>query len=655
MPVPAARQSRGGSLVGRLAAACGRHPREVVPSQGAKADKLVSQTSGFEGACLGAYVTSESQRYVCLVGIHGAVSGALMAQLNKSERARRGGGVGTRKGWQGASNRVKGQGEDQSTASRKPTYACPAAQRVWRGYEWALPLQEAPLFCDRESTGVQQSLMERNKADHTMCVYLSLLAHLRAGDSMEFFELERWGPVPQERLGSVLGKYSRAYRVAISVYCLMPDGSAAPQMTIGSGARFVRKLLLVPSGDGGLHCLPVGRFKDGATVALPESVREDLVGEGQPGAVERPGEELQPEPKQPESRPAQDGGALCITAPGVRAVAWPGEESQLRWVPQTYTGIQAPPYVLNARWLGGWFPSQCPKEPERMMAAVNGCVPLVKVDMASATVDQFQRHGTSVLYVPVRLEGGLQLAGRRVVTDGLSSVQFFTRGDVLTCSDRSYVVHEEPGGLLRVVATSLKARLFGWLYWRAFRDGAVNVAPAEQLQAKSRTKALWQAVCLENRDATETAILTRMRADAAENEYKSTDAESSADLVRVLVSRYRSVGDVSGAFSWGNCYSCGGPLKPGQNKQRICCPGVNSQLAVLVADGCKVTSHAAPIRYPGVVWTKARHPPLKPGVETVATEANFRTPRRSSRRCRPPPPVMVHGLAGWGSTGLCPF
>lgn len=580
-------------------------------------------------------------------------------------------------------------------------HACPAAQLVWRGYEWLQGLQSNPLHCDRESTGVQQRILERHRADHTMCVFVSLLAFLRAGENFEFFDRVQWGPVPQERLGAVFGMYHRACGAAVRVYTLSAEGGLEPQMTVGRGAEHVRSVLLVPSGDGGLHCLPLGAIREGARIAVPQVVLAELRGGPAPQVAAEPPldaprvgaipalveagppryhvavlpdpvavAEREVELELEDSLPlkalvaavsAAEGAAYlaasCATGAGLVADEYemlPGptqtpsvEVCYARGV--SYRGIQAPPFYLSGvEWRGGWFPSQCPADPSLFTQVVKNAV--LDVQFASATLDNFELFGTAPTYVPVRFEGGLSLAGRRTVTDGQMSVEFFTPGDSLHHAGGAWSVQEECGGVMRVVATNVSGGWRGVQPFSRFRRGVRVQAGVQPLGEEHRAKALWQLVCLESTAATETAILSRMRADEAQNAYKGVDAESAADLVRVLASRYRSAGNVAGPFSWGHCYSCGGELK-GKMKQRICCPGHNSDLAKLVAQGCKVTSHASPIGYPGVVWTEARHPPLKRGVETVANGENFPMPRRNLRRCRPHHPAQARGWEEWGSTG----
>lgn len=564
--------------------------------------------------------------------------------------------------------------------------ACPAAQRVWRGYDWVRGVQERSLFCDRRSAAEQQSIMDRNAGASDACVFLSLLAFHRYGENLEFFD-QRWGPVAQERLGAVFGQYTRFYKVGLRVYGLTSAGAVSLDMTVGGRVgEHIRSVLLVPTSDG-LHCLPLGVLRPDAVVQLPPLVAADIVpmsrdvvvaeAAPQPAAAEvaRPaaGVIAQPCASSQEVLGCELGdGADTLMATIASAVGnliaphseWEDLGLDLSLIPSeidlyfgalepdcsvAYRGIQAPPRTFRAKameWRGGWFPTQCPSGASLIMPLLKNMI--MDVAFASATLDNFELFGTTPFYLGVRFEGGLQLAGRRTVTDGKQSVEFFTAGDAIHVGSSVWTVQQEPGGWLRVVATNLSAGVRGRQPLARFRRGAKVQAALETVAKSSRAKALWQLACLTNDDPVETAILSRMRADEAQQDYKGADAESSADLVRVLASRYRTAGNVSGPYGWGGCYSCGTPLV-GKMRQRICksCTKRNTGLGKLVAEGCKVTSLSVPRRYPGVVWTRSRHPPLKSGVETVATEACFHMPHLGSRHCRPPPSVTAHVSAGW--------
>ncbi len=561
---------------------------------------------------------------------------------------------------------------DNRSGQHWETCACPAAQIVWRGYEWVRPIEERSVYCDKASAAEQQSLIARNRADHNSCVFLSLLAFHRAGESREFFDQSQWGPVARQRLSGVLGQYSRATRSRVVVHTLNQDGCCEAQVVIGSGNRKEVRLCVLPSGDGCLHCLPLGTLRQAGRARIPEGIRGEFLDQGTSAEEPAPVITVEPAPDAPpavlapvpEAEEEGEGGEdwevihheqFYSTLPGSGPVIPYSEVSlccpdMAGRIPPSYRGIQAPPPDLGTvRWRGGWFPSQCPESPSLFSPLVEN--QLFSVDYASATLDNFHLFGTAPLYSEVRFEGGLQQAGRRTVTDGQKSVEFFTAGDVLHVGSSAWSVQRVVDGWVRVTAATLGA------YWREsvpfslmMRNPKVQ-AKLIALDAETRAKAIWQLVCNTNTDATETAMLTRMRGDAAQRQYTGADAESSADLVRVLASRYRSAGNVAGPYAWGYCYSCGKPLR-GKMQQRICCKGKNSDCARLVADGEKVTSHAAPIRYPGVVWTKSRHPPLKKGVQTVATERNFHMPRRGSRIFLPHHHATVRDSVVSGSTGL---
>lgn len=587
--------------------------------------------------------------------------------------------------------------------------ASPAARLVWRGYEWAAGVEDRSLCVDRRSAAEQQKIVDRRHVDHESCVYLSLLAFHRHGENDEFFDVQ-WRAVQQAELGGLLGMYSRSVRKAVRVYTMSASGELQPEFTVGAANPGMRCILVLPAGGGTLHCLPLGKLSVGAKVVVPALIRAELV---EPPVVaetpsggppeEEPEYDLVELPPGPtvaaHPRVTVDGPIGPTAVDGATAdLAEVAEAEYTRLLVEyrstktqesrssttsvhklladgdlsdatadgnpcvSYRGIQPPPPTIHDEhgqrqlcdvdWRGGWFPSQCPERPSLLRQQLLNAVS--DVDYASATLDNFERFGTRTAYLEVRFEGGLHLAGRRTVTDGQMSVEFFTAGDTLHLRGASWCVRRVSSGALRVVPTCVTAGIRGRQPFSRFRRGVRVQAAVKGLDATSRAKALWQVVCLSNENATETAILNRMRGDEAKNEYKGVDAESSADLVRVLASRYRSAGNVAGPYAWGHCYSCGGPLQ-GKMKQRICCPGKNGQLARYVAEGLKVTSHAEPVRYPGVVHTRSRHPPLKDGVETIATKANFHMPRRGLRLCRPPPSVTVRDSGVSDSTGRFPL
>lgn len=590
----------------------------------------------------------------------GVVLGANMAQSNYSQRweGRRG---AERRG----ANRSRG-GEDRQRQGRKDAgdrrgYASPPAQRVWQGYDWAKGLQVEPVFTGKRGSAEQLALMNRHTADHNACVFLSLLSFLEAGDDPAFFERHQWSAVSQGELSGLLSVYSRMTRRRVRLHTLAPEGWLRTEQTIGRGDWTVH-ILVIPNGVDGLHCLPLGVPDFRATVEIPARVLGDIrADELSPPAP--PAQAASGQASQPARRETADVATSSPPAEGKGGAAKPLAEVDDEFfdvrparcgAPReevdpftidgmaklvdlfrgkscvSYRGIQPLDTqfhqgVVQVEWRGGWFGTQCPKDPRIVLSALQNAI--LDVDFASATLDNFVLFGTRTSYVPVRVANGLHCVGRRTITDGKDAVEMFTAGDSIHVGDATWVVRQE-GPVLKVTASNFEARVRGVVY-AARKEAKVHPRAAE-LGRETRRKAEWAVTCLTNTDPVETAVLTRMRGDEAMDGYKGADAESSADLVRVLASRYRSAGNVSGPYAWGACYSCGSALQ-GKAKQRICraCVRHNSVLGRMVAEGCKVTSDACPIRYPGVVWTRSRHPPLKAGVQTVATERNFHIPRRA--------------------------
>jgi hypothetical protein len=485
-------------------------------------------------------------------------------------------------------------------------------------------------------------------------LYLSLLSFHRwserSQEQLRFFE-GQWTSVDRGELEGVIGQYARVYAVQVVIHLISSSGKLDTQVTInqGGGGRRLH-LLLVPNGLGGEHCLPLGRPDFRAQIQLPAAVAADI--RGAPGVEpipeQRPVQEVadqatsstttvpgQPQDDADDFFDVQESESLAelrgkVVTRSLEQVFTDQLHAAARALgKKTYRGVQPPPKSLGeVEWRGGWMPSQCPKDPNIVCGAIMNF--LVAPDFASATLDNFVKFGTSTKYCEVRFKNGLQVVGRRTVSDGKESQEFFTAGDSLHCGSDSWCVQQDGDDLLQVVPATFGARCKSLLNVAALRTGSAVHATAGKIECESLAKAKWAVVCLTNKDPVETAVLTRMRGDAAKEGYTGLDAEASADIVRVLASRYRTAGNVSGPYGWGGCYSCGAPLA-GKMRQRICkhCTKRNTTLGRMIAEGCKVTSAAVPIRYPGVVWTQSRHPPLKPGVETIASAENFPTPHRA--------------------------
>jgi len=159
-------------------------------------------------------------------------------------------------------------------------------------------------------------------------------------------------------------------------------------------------------------------------------------------------------------------------------------------------------------------------------------------------------------------------------------------------------------------------------------------ATAAELGAEKVRKAKWLSVVAGETDPIVTSVLSRFKADEAKADFTGElDADDAAAVTRAIVG-HRQFQQVGAPFRWGYCFSCGIDHKDnkGKLKHRLCrqCEkGRNTDIGNLITHGRKVTSVANPMIYPGVVNTLSRHPRLKEGVQSVASERNFRWPRRA--------------------------
>lgn len=330
-----------------------------------------------------------------------------------------------------------------------------------------------------------------------------------------------------------------------------------------------------------------------------------------------------------------------------------------------YDGIQPPPHDWLTWRQGSWPCYARPFQGWMKKLKNRYCRP----DCCSATLEYARLHGDLVRYVDVSLDGKLCSMGRGRVICGSLMAQTFTDGDVLQDGTDLFNAVRDEEGLLKLVRvesgcmSAVKAAFYRYAsqpgtltYW------AQPVCPRLELQqrvvhppAPSVNMMTWQLNTLTNKDAVETAILERLKQDAAEKQYaKGTlDADEVALFTKRMRALYPGIDNVAGRFAWGYCYSCGKEL-PGRFPARLCTEacskGKNSGLGKMVAEGLAVCNAAVPVRYPGVVTTPTRHPPLKKGVATFATGENFPLAHAPLRRCSPLIPHLGadHALAGSG-------
>lgn len=293
----------------------------------------------------------------------------------------------------------------------------------------------------------------------------------------------------------------------------------------------------------------------------------------------------------------------------------------------TYAGAYPPP--AGCQWIHGWMPQF--GRPFTFWTKVNEL--FAQPQVASATRRMVEQYGTSVLYLPYT---GPTLEGRYLAF-GTRREEVFAAGDVIECGSARYVAETRrirgqtllrlclvEGTLLDLVPRSVSAGGFR-LTLRGTKVTGIH-KPVTGYTQRDLNSAAWAATVMTSSDAVTTAILTRWKQKVSADDYAdgTMKAHTARELAEIIRSLYPEVKDIKGAFGWGYCYSCGSAGN-GRMKGRICkaCSGRNSDLGRLIAQGESTCSAAAPIRYPGVVWTPSRHPPLKSGVNSVATTGNF--------------------------------
>jgi hypothetical protein len=459
--------------------------------------------------------------------------------------------------------------------------------------------------------------------DGPSCLFLSLLAFCTA--PTDFFE-QKWGEVDIGRVDGLIGCFVRATRITISVYLLGSDGCLTGQKIFRGGGGHGGAIAIIPAGNGAVHALPLAR-PSARPVVVPPAILGDIMGDSDPGqgaavtaplpepVVERettvasPGEDQVFQPAPSPQITTSDGGSTAALA-----------TAEQRTVPSAiggkYVGPGAPPSWFSGEWVAGFMATE---RRDVSMFRQWLYTNVVRPHMASATLGNFHRYGTTVYYSDVSLGFSVTRIGRRRFTDGHCEDEFFTVGDRLVAEGYGWDVLRvtwDGHPVLVVKPCSVSTVLLG-------EPANAKVEPALGFVNEGELfKARCTAMRLTRSDPVETALATRWMGDWAASGYDVTgDPDDVATVASAVARQYRTVGSVGGGYGWGLCYSCGGQLT---GKSRICCHGVNSPLAKMIAAGEKVTSLANRLLYPGVVWCTSQHPPLKASAETIATDRNFR-------------------------------
>jgi hypothetical protein len=315
---------------------------------------------------------------------------------------------------------------------------------------------------------------------------------------------------------------------------------------------------------------------------------------------------------------------------------------------------QAPPKVLRyygalaprhagIEWVGGWWVSSAPHWADAGVKQTwreNTCRP----HLALATLENLACYADSVLYYPVYTSDLAFTITQGVLTDGHEKVHYFTERDALKVSKTTFKARlrmapgtETPVYQLTKVKTSFGDSLrFGVrkavskvvpVSWPVGRGEATMVKLGEPVVDKTtRMQAEYLNVAGRQTDATRTAIVAKARQNAAKDWVKADRAEEVERFTNILTSTMLPATEIRGGYPYGDCFSCGRDF-PGKFKQRLCktCRSSNfTEVGQMIAEGDIVCSTRCPIRYPGIVNTKTRHPPLKPNTGTFASPANFR-------------------------------
>ncbi len=482
-------------------------------------------------------------------------------------------------------------------------------------------------------------------------------------ETVTWLTKQEWKEVESVRVFGLLHAFCKKAKVRLRIWTLAtptPGSSCRPSRVSslgGEGSTWAAEVLLVQSGDDEfIHCLPVGRVNSSFTVAAagnpePPPAVPDNVQEGREPApaessdVATSSTAILPQgPPQPCGEQAPEVPAPAAEAPEGAKCEWADDESETS-IPEdeeylatngpvdlVYEGPFPPPRTWL--WKSGWAPTSmrardCALEARLIPRCVQVC---------SAVASCAGKYRTFVKYLPKPpILHGFWAVRERVLTDGDEQYEWFQEGDFLDIEGTNYAVRwdqEEPtllalvctDGLLGTALAKTADVLWGSVPF--FSPGrSVRVIPGTppSFTPEEVSKVQWQTAASTSTTPITTALLSRMRMDQARGGYKGS-ADHGIRLARALEQAFPRVNQVVSANSWnGRCYSCRVPL-PGRfpcNMCRDCNGGRNSALGGMVAEGLHVCNPANPVVYPGVVNTRTRHPPLKPGTETHAHGGNF--------------------------------
>lgn len=282
----------------------------------------------------------------------------------------------------------------------------------------------------------------------------------------------------------------------------------------------------------------------------------------------------------------------------------------------------APKFPVH--WRAGYWSDQgrefgCGDWVDRVLIAPNLC---------TSTIDMVREWGTRCLYVEPREEAGIKFIRAGLLTDGVRSAEFFKEGSLLSIRGLTYEAraslwrhHGEVYKFLELVRVSSGTVRSCFGVWR-FTGNAklLSFDPRVRgLDYKELTACKWQAEAKTQKNILATGFVNIVRSEQISRKHP-LDPDRVVPALRVLATSYEQPRDVSGPFRWGNCFSGCGADRPGKFKGRMCpeCSHLNTELGSWAAAGIEICSALNPIRYPGVVHLRKKHPALKLKAKTVA-------------------------------------
>lgn len=579
-----------------------------------------------------------------------------------------------------ASSRKTGAKGDKVVANlggkkgQLPTCRNPAYDRAWLGYEYLIGFEAGKAFLTQDCAScIQKELSSRKAVELSeACVVLSVLAHCRSVEHIQerVSKCVHWGANTVGQAITALRVSGKAIGATSFIWTLSLSAGASPvfKTQLGKGQRSVHYLFVEdPNQPEYLHVLPV--VKPESSFKIPATFRAERPcpqPEAEAGLnleveveAEADGHDLPVEwmecPDTGSSGARPDEGVLqrSDSFEQVDPDEVPASDEATRPV---YCGIRSGPPCFE--WKHGWWPSQCPQETGDLLDRLAVGLFLLghRPDVCSATLPFAQQHGSNCLYLPVQLDDKIWLVrkGSAVVTDGFESTEAFFEGDVVVLDGHQYLartVSKYGVQLLELVYASagMSKRQCDLDFGSSVRTAVSSFIPfldtANEARVIPRTgkpkvggktlqKALWTAVIHREPDPLKLAQLQRMRQDAATAGYTEDEAQACLDAVNQLALTFPEAGVVAGIPE---CFSCG-QGGPGSYKGKLCkaCQkGRNSHVGEMVAEGLSVAGPGCKVVYPGVVNTRSRHPPLKAGVESFATERSFQLSRVGELRRKP--------------------